>query len=78
MNQRITAGAATLMTSLTGLAHITRLWPAPTGRHRAPRGVVTQAFRECLPCGSTAAVVVHADGSAHCTNGHPIPAGGAR
>ena len=35
MNERITTGAAALMASLSLLTGITRLWPAPTGRHRA-------------------------------------------
>ncbi|MFF3511581.1 hypothetical protein [Streptomyces sp. NPDC002573] len=79
MNDRISAGAATLMTSLAGLAHITRMWPAPTGRHRrVPGAVVTQAFRHCPQCAANTSVVVHADGSSHCTDGHTIPAGGAR
>jgi hypothetical protein len=79
VNERISAGAAALMTSLAGLAQITRMWPAPTGRHRrVPGAVVDQAFRHCAPCGVDTAAVVHADGSHTCTEGHTSRAGGAQ
>lgn len=35
MTDRIFAGASVLMTSLATLTGVTRLWPPPTGRHRA-------------------------------------------
>ena len=81
MNERLAAGAAALITSVAGLAHITRLWPAPTGSHRAarvPAGVVDQAFRHCVDCGGVAAAVVHADGSHTCADGHTSRAGGTQ
>lgn len=37
MNERISAGAAALMAGLSLLTGVTRLWPAPSGRHRAKR-----------------------------------------
>ncbi|MGW3025821.1 hypothetical protein [Streptomyces sp. NPDC001221] len=82
MNNHISVGAMAPLASITGGTRgVLRLWPAPSGRHRAPRnrvGVVTQAFRHCPQCAANTSVVVHADGSSHCTDGHTIPAGGVR
>jgi hypothetical protein len=85
VNERITAGATALMTSLAGLTQITRVWPAPTGRHRrvpdaqrVPGAAFDQALRHCAACGRTTAVVVHADGSHTCTEGHTSRVGGVQ
>ncbi|MFD9445000.1 hypothetical protein [Streptomyces sp. NPDC060001] len=37
MTDRIFAGASVVMTSLAALTGVTRLWPTPSGRHRAKR-----------------------------------------
>lgn len=73
MSDRITAGAGVLMASLSGLAWVARLWPVPTGRHRAPRrtpfALIEQAFRHCHQCGVETAAVIH-PGAFVCAEGH--------
>lgn len=36
MNDQIAVGATALMASLAGLTAVARVWPAQSGRHRAP------------------------------------------
>jgi len=36
VNEQITIGASALMVSLAGLTAVLRVWPGPSGQHRAP------------------------------------------
>lgn len=75
MNDRITAGAASVMASLTAGTALVRwaVHPPARGRHRRQpqAGVVPQAFVHCTVCGVETAATVHG-GLVRCTEGHIV------
>ncbi|MFF7485588.1 hypothetical protein ACFZBC_08830 [Streptomyces luteogriseus] len=90
MNDRITIGAAFLMTSLAGGAAVARAWVTPVsrGRHRAtapapapllrPIEALDQFEARCVPEGRTTLYVRFRTGAAMCLDCRSSLAGGAR
>lgn len=82
MNFQIALGALVIMLALSAGTLLARWYLRPTGTHRAPRhaahgAIAPTAFVHCLHCGVETAATLHPGGSASCTEGHLIPAGGA-